>query len=198
MLNFKFRLLGFSLLILSILFTSSCGREATITPTVSSSVSNPSPTPSPINYDIICFQRHDFSTMGVKCNPDQIFKIPRGTEVTTYLETKTSVQSGKYITISFTATKQTEKISISEMESLSSKDSQVYVMNSDSKVSVGSAFFRQGEAYSAKVSIFDRNSGKFKLFGEGAIQKLGEDNSKFIFTAGDTDILILETGSPSK
>jgi hypothetical protein len=140
----------------------------------------------PITYDVICFQRRSFSTMGVECSPDQIFKIPRGTKVTTYLKTETSVQQGRNINISFDTDKSTEKISISEMESLSSKDSQVYVMNSHLNTPLTTGILPAG--YTAQVNIFDRSSGKFKVFGQGVIQQLGEDNSKFIFTAGDTDI----------
>jgi uncharacterized protein (DUF2147 family) len=157
---------------------------------ISTSVSSPSPSPSPITYDVICFQRHALSTMGVECDPDQIFKIPRGTEVTTYLETKTSVQSGKNTINGFRTDKQTEKISDSEMESLSSQDSRIYVLDMTSDtVLVGSLLSgEKHKIYACKVNVFNRNDGKFQLFGQGEFQKLGEDTSKFIFTAGDTEI----------
>jgi hypothetical protein len=199
--NFYSRFLLFSLLVYSVIFISSC--ESKVTTTNKSGIcigkpgtgaagdcsgdsENTNSSPSvPITYDIVCFQLHSFSNIGIRCDPDNVHKISRGAEVTVYLKTETSVQQGNYISVHFNANKSTEKISVSEMESLSSGNSQVYVVDSELKYFGG---VRSASTYSAEVNIFDRSSGKFKLLGEGETQELGNDKSKFTFIAGDVDV----------
>lgn len=154
----------------------------------SSPKSTPSNSPSPVAYDVICFPQSGLFVSGIKCQPENIFKIPRGTKVTAYLKTVTSVQSGSNVTSYFKTNGNQEKISVSEMESLSSNDAKIYVIESK----LGGNF----DLYAIRVLLFNKNSGKFDVFAQGGFQKSGEDTSEFIFTSGDTDIRYIPNSIP--
>jgi hypothetical protein len=153
------KIIFFNLASLSIAISiTSCQNNSVNEPYVSKfdrSSSSPVQSSSPVVYDVICFPQSGLLTTGVSCQPENIFKVPRGTKVTAYLQTVTSVQQGSNINTSFTTDTKSdeEKISVSEMESLSLKDAKIYVVTRE----VG---------------------GRFDIFAQGEFQKLGEDTSR--------------------
>jgi hypothetical protein len=177
--NFKFRLLGFSLLILSILFTSSCGSKVTetnnnrvcegkpgtgvagdcsSTPSSSNISESPTPPAKVVKYSVICFAQ-EYSN---KCS-DQYYKIEEGTTIEFYLEKtgggiseRIGYQSG------FKALGNKEIISKSE---------------SDGLVNSGSKAYKIAPLY---VQFFDASIGNFT--DVSGLKKPKEVNGEYNFT----------------
>jgi hypothetical protein len=131
--NFKFRLLGFSLLILSILFISSCDSKVTVTnndrvcegkpgtgvagdcSSTSKNSASPSPSAAPIKYSILCFAQNFYSS---KCQ-NEYYKIPEGVNIEVYLEkTGGGISENIGYVTKFRASDKQETISKSESDAL--------------------------------------------------------------------------------
>jgi hypothetical protein len=137
------------------------------------------PSPGEVSaWDVFCFR--DNSSPSQPCYPDDIYKIPRGSFVSTYLKTTTSVQNGSKIEPMFRPRAYKEKISVPEMESLFNTGSKVYSMGMNT-------LSGSPEQYSVYVLIFDKDSGKFRKIGEGISQKMGEEKSELFFTTGEEE-----------
>lgn len=161
---------------LSIL-SSSCNREY---PSKDTDNISSTPTPSPIVYDVICFQAVGLGVDRTMCSPDQTWKIPRDTEVTVHPKTETSVQQGTNTIVSFdykNTNGQIQKITIPVMESLASQGANIYtmyyhivpVMLSNSQQLV-------------EVELFNNKLGGFQMFDQ--------DKTQVVFVTGDTNLRV--------
>jgi hypothetical protein len=146
--------------------------------------STPINSPVPVAYDVLCFkQTNTLLISGIRCDPSSdIFKIPRKTNVKTYLKTKVSVQQGSEVFSSFKAENKGDKITMSEMESLAAQDSNIYAIGATTDLRQGPIII-----YAIRVYLFNKVSGEFKVFGQGEFQDAGDDKSEFTFTTGDIE-----------
>jgi hypothetical protein len=116
---------------------------------------------SAVVYDIVCFATRNQDG----CDSDSIYKIQRGTNITAYFKQVTSVQQGTKSLVSFKndRNQNSQKITISEMESLSSRGAEVYILFDQEE-----NFLVPGTSGRMKrfvvVSLFNRKSGKFQEF----------------------------------
>jgi hypothetical protein len=115
-------------------------------------------------YDVVCFL---ISLWTIKCNPETILKIPRGSEIEFRITKNTSVQNGVQTSTTFYHSK-AEKISVSEMESLASNGSNVYAASNENDT--------------IWVYLFNSKNGRFQPFDRQA--------NNLLFKSGDTDARI--------
>jgi hypothetical protein len=151
------------------------------TPKETKSVSS-IPTPSPVVYDVICFQAVGLAVDRTMCSSDDTYKIPRNTEVTVYPKKETSVQQGTNTTISFDYKNKIpngkmQKINIPEMESLASQGANVYTMY----YHLVPVLLGNSEHY-VEVEIFNNKLGGFKMFDQ--------DKNQVVFVTGDTKVRV--------
>jgi hypothetical protein len=133
----------------------------------------------PVVYDIICFRKsNDLTQWGVRCKPDKIYKVPRGTKVTTWITKTVSVQQGNQAQTNYEIDTKQESINVSEMESLSSGDAKIYALDGGTDMQRGIL------GYVTVVFAFDKSSGEFKRFREGEFQSSGEKMSTITFETG--------------
>jgi hypothetical protein len=138
------------------------------------------PTPSPVVYDVICFQAVGLMVDRTMCSPDDTYKVPRTTEVTVYLKKNTSVQQGTNTTVTFDYKNkihngQIQKITIPEMESLASQGANVYSMYYHNMPVMG-----EPNQHYVEVELFNNQNGGFKMFDQKSTQ--------VVFMTGDTKI----------
>jgi hypothetical protein len=130
----------------------------------------PSSNPTPIVYDVICFQ-----SIGAMCGNEETYKVPRGAKIRVSPKISTSVQGGSQTITSYESDKNTEKVSVAEMESLATEGANVYKMYYDSDFSSG------GES-TVEVKIYNSKLGEFKMFDR--------EPSQVIFITGDTKLRV--------
>jgi hypothetical protein len=163
---------------LSIL-SSSCNREY---PSKDTDNISSTPTPSPIVYDVICFQAVGLGVDRTMCSPDETYKVPRETEVTVYLKKETSVQQGTNTRIFFNYKNkinngQTQKITIPEMESLASQGANIYTMY----YHIVPVMLSNSQQF-VEVELFNNKLGGFQMFDQ--------DKTQVVFTTGDTNLRV--------
>ena len=181
------KLFSLNLPVLALLLLSSCNLRSTSQ--LDDNTSSKPSIPTPVVYDVICFDESTMISSGINCSPTGTFRVQRGTEVETYINSSTSVQSGQKMIPSFrTKVNDAEKISLEDMESLSKGGAVVYAIDS--------VLNYRSNNLAVRVLIFDKNSGKFQTFGAGEFQKHGEETSKFIFTSGDMEVKKTTTEMP--
>ena len=158
-------------------------KEATVSPNSADPTPanqiNPSnsPSPTPVVYDVICFQAIGLGVSSTKCGDEGTYKVPRGTKITVSAKTSSSVQGGNQTNTYYESDKNTEKISITEMESLASQGANVYVMYYHMDASM-----MDGLEPTVEVELYDLNLGKFKMFDK--------DSSQVVFMTGDTKVRV--------
>jgi hypothetical protein len=149
--------------------------------------SNPGPSsvasPSPTIHDVICFRKDiNLAESGVRCRPEQIYKVPRGTKVTAFLKTVSSVQQGTQLQTYFKTDATTqESITVAEMESLSTQGAKIYAIDFTADPSN-----IVNKKHATQIYYFDQSSGGFQLRFEGALEVDGGETSKVDFTTGDS------------
>jgi hypothetical protein len=118
------------------------------------------------SYDVVCFL---ISFDQIKCNPESIVKVPRGSAIGFRMIKKTSVQNGIQTAISLDHSNDAKDISVSEMESLASSGANIYAAKGRNEDEIW-------------VYLFKPSTGKFELFGRR--------KDTINFTSGDTEIPI--------
>jgi hypothetical protein len=152
--------------------------------------SSPTPTPTPVVYDVFCFQAVGLAVSGTQCGNEDTYKIPRGAKITVSAKTSTSVQGGSETNAHYESDRDSEKISIAEMESLATQGANVYVMYYNkrsvefSKPGIENDVF--GFEPAIEVELYDSKTGKFKMFDK--------DSVKVVFTSGDTQERVEKVG----
>jgi hypothetical protein len=131
------------------------------TPGNNSNSSNTVETSKPIEstvYDVICFG-------GQSCISD-IRKVPRGTNISLYTKTESSVQQGAQVNLHIITTQNRVEINTSEMEYLAKSGAKVY------------SFLNSGKCIA--LHIYNPEQGGFI--------KLQQKNDRINFVTGDTTV----------
>jgi hypothetical protein len=118
------------------------------------------------SYDVVCFL---ISFSEIKCNPESIVKVPRGSTIELRITSKISVQNGTQAAIKYDLSNDAKNISVSEMESLASNGASIYASKGRNEDEIW-------------VYLFKSSTGKFELFNR--------QKDKMNFISGDTEIRI--------
>lgn len=118
------------------------------------------------SYDVVCFL---ISFSEIKCNPESIVKVPRGSTIEFRITKKTSVQNGTQTVVAADYSNDAKDISVSEMESLASSGASVYAVKGRNEDEIW-------------VYLFKSNTGKFELFNR--------QKERMNFISGDTEARI--------
>jgi hypothetical protein len=152
------------------------------------SIPSPVASSSPVVSDMICFKDNSLAAWGVRCDPEQIHKIPRGTKVTVSLKTTNSVQQGNQTQAHFEAnTSNSVLITVPEMESLATQGAKIYAIT----------YTTEDSKKATQIYYFDQSSDGFKLRFQGALEAASGETSKVVFTAGDISQNSSSNSNPS-
>jgi hypothetical protein len=175
------KIIGSCLIISCISFTTTgCNKSSSqissIRPVSEKSFTPAEPVKPPETFDVICFAAQGMMVSRTMCDPDQTYKVPRNSDITVYLDKKSSVQGGNNTVVTFdyknkNSTTQMQKISISEMESLASQGANIYTMAYHLIVDW------QGNIPAVEVELYNKELGKFAMFDR--------DRTQVIFKTGE-------------
>jgi hypothetical protein len=142
-----------------------------------SSVPSPVVSSSPTVSDVVCFTDNGLTAWGVRCDPEQIHKVPRGTKITVSLKTTNSVQRGTQTTAHYEVnTSNHVQINVPDMESLATQGAKIYAIN----------YTTENSKNASRIYYFDQSSNGFQLRFQGSFEAPSGETSKVIFTTGDS------------
>jgi hypothetical protein len=130
-----------------------------------------------VRYDVVCFAEPGFSIGSIRCDATSIYKVPRGTKITTFFKRTTGLQHDNDSAVSFTTSTIKQQISTAEMESLVSRGADIYAMY----YQIPSIL--QKYPTQSIVDIFDVKSGKFKKFAKA--------RNQLTFTTGSSNFRVV-------